>query len=383
MQNPATSPHVASSPADSCALSILIVSWNVRELLRACLLSIARATRPLPGQPILRTFGPELVQPAALLAAPPAPPSQRGVRTAKADAPPSAPAPVLEVIVVDNGSSDGTVEMLATDFPWVRVLANSENLGFTRANNQAFAASSGEYLYFLNPDTELMSDRLHGDSLHLLYAAVQANPDVALAGPQLRYADNSLQVSTRRFPTPLSGFFESTWLARVWRGNPWARALHMADWQVGFAHDVDWLVGAAMLARRSALLEAMAGSPFAGPFDEGYFMYSEEVDLCRRLKALGWRILFVPSALVIHLEGRSSDQAIVARHLYFNTSKVRYWRKWFGPTWSGALRRYLVLEYRTQIALERAKWLAGSKRDLRKQRIGVYKQVVASKLRSA
>lgn len=382
MQNLANQPQATAPSAAPCALSILIVAWNVRDLLRACLLSITRSSRPLDANSHQRAFGPNALTQATHRAGPPAPPRLPHARSAEAAGPAAPAAPTLEVVVVDNASSDGTVEMLAAEFPWVRVVANPANLGFTRGNNQAFAAAQGEYLYFLNPDTELLNDKLHGDSLHLLYAAVRADAGVALAGPQLRYADNSLQESIRRFPTPLTGFFESTWLAGLWSGNPWARSFHMADWRVPFAHDVDWVVGAAMLARRSALLQAMEGKPYPGPFDEGFFMYSEEMDLCRRLKALGWRILYAPQAQVIHLEGRSSDQALAARHLHFNTSKVRYWRKWFGPRWSESLRSYLLLEYRIQIALERAKWLVGSKRVMRKQRIGVYKQVLASRLRT-
>nr|AIA83970.1 CAZy families GT2 protein [uncultured Sphaerobacter sp.] len=94
----------------------------------------------------------------------------------------------------------------------------------------------------------------------------------------------------------------------------------------------------------------------------------------------GWRTLWIPQAVVIHYEARSSDQAVAARHLHFNTSKVRFWRKWFGRRWSEALRHYLLLEYRGQIAIERAKWLVGHKRALRIQRIEVYKQVIAHRL---
>ncbi len=372
-------------PAAPCDLSILIVAWNVREPLRACLLSIARATHPLDGVPALRGLGAPPVR-SLRMTHPPAPPRARGAQEPQSPLAPlvlHAPETTVEVIVVDNASSDGTVEMLAASFPWVRVVANAENEGFTRGNNQAFAASQGKFVYFLNPDTELVTGNLYGDSLRLLLDAVRNNTDVGLAGPELRYPDNSLQSSARRFPTPLTGFLESTWLARAWPRNPLARRLHMADWQVSFTHDVDWVVGAAMLARRSALVQAMTDSPYEGPFDEGFFMYSEEVDLCRRLKALGWRIVYVPHARVIHLEGGSSDQAVASRHIHFNTSKVRYWRKWFGNNWSEALRRYLLMEYRLQIAVERTKWLLGSKRPLRKQRIGVYKQALASGLRSA
>jgi GT2 family glycosyltransferase len=268
---------------------------------------------------------------------------------------------------------------VAQAFPWVQLIASDENLGFTRGNNAGYAQSRGRFVYFLNPDTEVVNDRAHGDSLARLFATVRDNATIGMAGPMLRYADNSLQVSVRRFPEPMTGFFESTWLGRLWRRNPWSRRMHMADWQVDYAHDVDWLVGAALLCRREAM-QSIMGEGDTGPFDEGYFMYSEEQDLALRLRLQGWRVVWQPSAVVIHFEGRSSEQAVAARHLSFNTSKVRYWRKWFGPRWSEALRRYLLLEYRGQIVLERSKWLLGHKRSMRAQRIEVYRQVIRSRL---
>ena len=317
-----------------CDLSIVIVSWNVWPLLRQCLASISQS-------------------------------------------------PNLEVIVVDNASHDDTPAQIAAHFPWVRVLASDTNLGFTGGNNRGFAASRGRFVYFLNPDTELanlQSPNLPiSQSLTLLCAAIAADPTIGVIGPRLVYGDGAPQPSARRFPTPLTGFFESTWLGRAWPSNPWARKLLMADWPPDRAGDVDWLVGAAMLCRRAAL-DAVATPD--GPFDEGFFMYSEELDLCRRIKQAGWRVVYAPAALVIHHEGKSSEQVSTQRHIRFNTSKVRYWRKWFGPRWSETLRRYLLLEYHVQVWVEQAKLWLGHKPDLRRERIAAYRQVIASGLRA-
>jgi hypothetical protein len=285
----------------------------------------------------------------------------------------------LEVIVVDNSSSDATADLLPARFPWVRLLRNETNTGFTAANNRGYAASRGDFVYFLNPDTELIANKLSGDSLWQLYAAIHQEPSVGMVGPQLRYADNAIQNNRRRFPTPITGFWESTWLGRRWPRNPWARRMHMADWPADFRHDVGWLVGAAMLARRAAL-EAVRLPEFVGPFDEGFFMYSEELDLCHRLKLAGWRIVYVPEALVVHYEGRSSEQVVARRHIHFNTSKVRYYQKYFGAGWAEALRSYLLLEFRWQLWTERLKWLVGHKRKLRTLRMDVYRQVIRNGL---
>ena len=385
-------------------LSIIIVSWNVWDLLRGCLASIEQISRPTAtGDETVRGFGP-----------------------------PDA-ARTLEVIVVDSASQDATVDGVRLRFPWVRLIASDENLGFTRGNNLGYAHSRGETIFFLNPDTEIVppiasspqspvsspqssvpnlqspvpslqspvSSPQPPDSLSTLYAALHADPQLGILGPQLRYGDGSLQSSRRRFPTPLTGFFESTWLGRLWPRNPWAQRMHMADWPPTLAHEVDWIMGSAMLCRRAALEghpppglsqsgeEAEAarkpaptptwGGPAkgaSGPFDEGFFMYSEELDLCRRVKAAGWRIAYTPAALVVHYEGRSSEQVAAARHIYFNTSKVRYYRKWFGPAWAEALRRYLRLEFRLQLALEWVKGRLGHKRALRDARVAAYRQVI-------
>jgi GT2 family glycosyltransferase len=348
-----------SAVPSGCDLSVIIVSWNVWPILASCLRSIEHISQEVPDERFLRRFGP-VGEPAT-----------------------------LEVIVVDNASNDPTAEAVTRTFPWVNLIASSENLGFTRGNNCGYAASRGRFVYFLNPDTELdhgQTQRLATarglpppqDSLWTLYAAIANAPGIGMVGPQLRYPDGEQQSSVRRFPTPPTGFFESTWLGRFWHSNPWLRHMHMLDWPVAFRHDVDWVVGAAMLCRRQALEDVRTQE---GPFDERFFMYSEELDLCRRLKMEDWRVVHVPEAVVVHYEGKSSDQASAARHINFNTSKVRYYEKWFDPPWPELLRRYLLLEFRSQLWLERAKLLLGSKRDLRRQRIEAYRQVIGSGLK--
>lgn len=345
-------------PQPALDLSIIIVSWNVWDLLRACLQSIEAVTRAgEPTDPQYRYFGP---------------PTERCT---------------LEVIVVDNASQDATVAGVSARFPWARLIASAENLGFTRGNNRGYGVSRGQTIFFLNPDTEIVrraenprqSTESASDSLWLLYQVLRNNPQIGLVAPQLRYADNSVQSNRRRFPTRWTGFFESTWLGQLWPRNPWSRQLHMADWPTTLRHDVDWVVGAAMLVRRGAL-EAIRTPGDNGPFDEGFFMYSEELDLCQRLKQAGWRIVYVPEAQVIHYEGRSSEQVVAARHIYFNTSKVRYYHKYFGAGWAELLRRYLLLEFRLQLLIEQAKLALGHRRTLRQARIAAYRQVVASGL---
>lgn len=308
-------------------LSIIIVSWNVRDLLRACLRSLT--TDPCPLTP--------------------------------------------ELIVVDNASADGSAEMVATEFPQARLIANATNRGFTAANNQGLALARGRYVLFLNPDTEVI-----GDALATMVAYMDAHPEVGALGPQLRYGDGSLQSSRRRFPTLATALFESTPLAWHWPAarNPWARRYHMTDRPDDMEQEVEWLVGAALMVRREALDEV-------GGFDEGYFMYSEELDWCRRAKGAGWRIVYLPTAQIIHHEGKSSEQVVAARHIHFHTSRVRYFHKFHGPVAAGFLRFALLGMFGVEWLLEAGKWLLGSKRSLRRERLAAYARLLVSGLRSS
>lgn len=318
-----------AASAPPLTLSIIIVNWNVRDLLERCLQSIANSLGGAPGV---------------------------------SDVP-------YEAIVADNGSSDGSTDMLARAFPWAHLLALGQNLGFAGANNRGLAVSHGRYLLLLNPDTEIV-----GDSLRAMLRFMDGHPDVGVVGPQLRYPDGNIQSSRRRFPTYATGFVESTILQRWLPAHPLLRRYYLLDAGDDQTQDVDWLVGACLLLRRAACEQV-------GPLDERYFMYSEELDYAFRLKAAGWRVVYLPAAQVVHHEGRSSEQVAARRLIMFHTAKVQFYRRRFGAGRGELLRLFLLATFVVQWVEEALKWLLGHKRPLRKERLAAYAQVLRSGLR--
>ena len=306
-------------------LTVIIVSWNVRDLLRRCLQSILTA---------------------------------QGLQ--------------IEIVVVDNASTDGSPEMVRAEFPQVHLLANDENRGFTAANNQGLALSQGRALLLLNPDTEVV-----GDALATMLETMRARPAVGIVGPRLLYPDGSLQSSRRRFPTFATALVESTVVQEWWADNRILRRYYMDDTADDSADDavqaVDWVVGACLLVRRECYEQI-------GGLDEGFFMYSEELDWCRRAKTAGWGVVYLPTATIIHHEGKSSEQVVPARHIHFQSSKVRYFRKHHGRWQACALRWFLLATYLYQWVREGSKWLVGHKRPLRRDRMRAYQRVLSSGL---
>lgn len=336
-------------------VGIAIVSWNVRDLVLRCLATVFASHGVTP-----------------------------------------------DVVLVDNASADGTVEAVRAAFPSVRVLPNADNRGFTAANNQAFRllgvldanildanvdateADSTEldddaapaatregtappaYTMLLNPDTELPPS-----ALATLVAALDADAALGAVGPRLRYADGSLQPSRYRDPTPLTCLCDSTPLAWHWPTNPVVRRYHLADAPDDRAQDVDWLNGAALVVRSDALRAV-------GGLDEGFFMYSEEADLCRRLRALGRRVRFEPAAEIVHHEGRSSGQVVAARHVRFHRSRLRYCLKYDGRAAALIVRAGLSVEFALEILVEGLKWMLRNKPELRAARMKAYWAVMHS-----
>jgi N-acetylglucosaminyl-diphospho-decaprenol L-rhamnosyltransferase len=263
----------------------------------------------------------------------------------------------LEVIVVDNASGDGSPELVETRFPWVRVIRNDRNLGFGAAHNQALRLARGRYWLVLNSDAVLTSG-----AAATLVDFMDAAPDVAVAGPMLRHPGGSVQSSRRRFPTVATLFVESTQVQRFWPENRVLQQYYVVDRRDDEQQDVDWLVGACLCVRAAAATQV-------GLFDERFFMYSEELDWCRRFRAAGWRVVYVPSAEVRHLEGGSSRLDLAARDRMFQASKLRYAAKWHGAAVGSALRAYLVAEYLARAIEEGVKLVAGSRAAERRARL--------------
>jgi hypothetical protein len=302
-------------------LSIIIVSWNVKGLLGQCLASIDAGRDSL----------------------------------------------ALETLVVDSGSTDSSVEMVANEFPWVRLLPQPENVGFSRGNNVGLALATGRHLLLLNPDTQLV-----GHALSQMVSYLDAHPAVGALGPQLLHTDGQIQSSRRRFPTLATGFFESTWLQPI-APRRVLRGYYVQDRPDDLTSEVDWVVGACLLVRRQAYEQV-------GSLDEGYFMYSEEMDWQRRIKEAGWKVVYYPAAQVTHHVGKSSDQVVAQRHIYFQRSKLRYFRQYHGRFSAAALRSFLLIIFAWQLALEAAKGMVGHERALRWQRVSAYWRVLRTGL---
>lgn len=252
-------------------LSIVIVSWNTRSLLAACLETVQSELARMPDL-------------------------------------------TAETFVVDNASSDGSQQMIRERFPWVELLENQANLGFGAANNQALRRANGEYVLLLNSDTEVEQN-----AFEILINFLEGHPEAGAVGPLLLNSDGTFQSSCDPEPT----------LAReLWRLLHLDKFYHFgiynqADWSRNAARTTDVLKGACMLIRKEVLDQV-------GLFDEDFFMYSEEVDLCTRIRRGGWSLYWEPRAEVIHHGGQSTK--LVAAEMFHNlyTHKFLYFRKHHG-----------------------------------------------------
>lgn len=226
-----------------------------------------------------------------------------------------------DVVVVDNGSTDGSQGMLKDEFPEVKIIQNDHNVGLSRASNQAIKASNGRYVLLLNNDTIV-----NGPSLNRMVEFMNNNSNVGAVGGKLLNSDGSVQSCYYNLPSLREEFLVATRLGQVfWEGYP------------GIIHDDDlrsvgWMCSACLLLRRSALDKV-------GLLDEDYFIYSDEVDLQYRLKKAGWGLYYLPNVDTIHFGGRSMNRWRRRKMVY--RGKMLFYRKNYGPVRTGLLRLML------------------------------------------
>lgn len=228
----------------------------------------------------------------------------------------SAPAPTWECVVVDNDSHDGTPELVEREASWARLVRTGANLGYSKAVNRGIAETTGEFVLVLNPDCVWRAG-----GIHALAEWLRTHPRCGIAAPRIVNPDGSLEYSARSYPSPFAFLFNRySLLTKLWPGNPWTRRYLLSDWDHATPRSVDWVSGAAMLARRSAVAEV-------GGMDEAFFMFNEDVDWCRRMNLAGWSVDYVAAAEVVHHVGASrgevSNRVILERH----RGMIHYFRK--------------------------------------------------------
>jgi len=247
-----------------------------------------------------------------------------------------ASAGTVDVVVVDNGSADGSVRALRAAFPEVRVVDAGGNVGYATAANRGIAATSAPVVAVCNPDLEVIP----GTAAAMI--AAFDDPTVGAVGPRVRNPDGSTYPSARCDPAPIDAAGHAA-LGLVWPANPFTRRYRALDADPDTARDVDWASGAAVWLRRAAV-EAIGG------WDEGFFMYLEDVDLGRRLREAGWRVRYEPAGEVVHVQGLSTDRRAARMIVEHHRSSYRYAAK----HWHGA-RRLLLLPAAALLAV-RAAW---------------------------
>jgi GT2 family glycosyltransferase len=294
-------------------ISVVIVGWNARHYLELCLESLAAA------------------------------PPRRS----------------METLVVDNASTDGSAEMIATRFPWVKLIKSSENLGFAKGNNLAIRQCQGRYIALVNPDVIVLPG-----CLDALADFLDQNPKVGNVGPRVFNPDMSQQSTCRRFPTLWNNFCSATGLATRFKNSRFFAGEHMFY----FPHDrtmaVDVLVGCFSFIRRETF-------DAVGLLDENMFMYGDDVDWCRRCWKAGWEVVFFPGGQAIHDAGKITAPYPVRFAVAQQRSVLYYWTKHHGFWGVLGIRSIMLFHHLLRYTIAVFSGLARSQRgeqsDVRKQ----------------
>jgi len=221
----------------------------------------------------------------------------------------------FEIIVVDNKSQDGTIEMLKESFPQVKLICNYKNLGFSKAVNQAFKLSQGDYFFILNPDTEIVNN-----AIFELFNFMKVHPEVAVAGPRLIFPDGKVQMSCRRFMTLSVAILDVFPINAYFSGNIFLKRFNYGYWKHEYIRGVDWVTGAAFMTRRDLYQKI-------NMFDERFFIYAEDMDYCLKARKAGYKVFFMPEAVVMHYHAKGGTQFTYSRKVDYYQSLYLYIKK--------------------------------------------------------
>lgn len=291
-------------------LSIVIVNWNTKKLLHDCLESI-------------------ILNP---------------------------PQCAYKIIVVDNGSTDGSGELVQRDFSDVLLISNEHNLGFAAANNQGIRVHESQYVHLLNSDTIVLPGALDG-----LIASLESSPAVGIVGNRLRNPDGTLQPSVFRFPTVTSALLLGFGIRRIKLGDHVRHTqtnVGEAEFDYSIRQEVNYMRGASLIIRRSVLDEI-------GLLDERFFMYGEEADLCYRAWQAGWKVVYDPEAEIIHLGGGSSRKAVPETVARRTIAVWQFIRKHHGPLAGLAFRVLAIARALFSVCVQCVRFLLGRDSDWR------------------
>ncbi len=245
-------------------LSVIIVNWNTRDLMLRCIQSVHKGLENIN----------------------------------------------VEIIVVDNGSTDGSAEAIRERYPAIELIENRDNLGFAKANNQAILLSKGRYLLLLNPDTHVLNG-----AIFKMVSFMEATPKAGIVGPQLLNADGSRQNSIANFPTLATELLNKSLLRWLFPDKYPGKERDYLE-----PVEVESVIGACMMVRRKALEEV-------GLLDENYFLFMEETDWCYRMKRAGWGVYHLPCAEVIHFQGKSAERERWKAKIEYYRSRYHYFKK--------------------------------------------------------
>ncbi|MCX8057314.1 MAG: glycosyltransferase [Ignavibacteria bacterium] len=281
-------------------LSIIIVNYNVKAFLQNCLLSILKATEKISS----------------------------------------------EIIVVDNASDDGSVEIVKKNFPNVKLIESKENLGFSRANNIGLKISQGKYICLINPDT-IVEENTFEEMIQFM----ERNPEVGLAGCKILNPDGTFQLACRRsFPTPWVAFTKIIGLSKVFPKSKLFAKYNLTYLDENKSYEVDAVSGSFMFFRRE-VYEKIGG------LDETFFMYGEDLDYCYRVKKAGYKVYYVHSTKIIHFKGESTKRSNIDELKHFYDAMRLFVKKHFAGSWIIEMLLQLAINGRSLLAFIGKRWL--------------------------